>query len=75
MTNKLREAGEAALYEFRNAEWNGWNPIIKKLEGELAEAVEKERERCALVCERKIDAPAGTYQILMAAAAAIRRGE
>jgi predicted Zn-dependent protease len=41
----------------------------------LAEAVGKERERCALVCERKIDAPAGTYQILMAAAAAIRKGE
>ena len=34
-----------------------------------------ERERCALVCERKIDAPVGTYQILMAAAAAIRKGE
>jgi len=42
---------------------------------ELAEAVAKERERCAKVCERKIDAPAGTYQILMAAAAAIRKGE
>jgi len=42
---------------------------------ELAEAVEKERERCAKVCERNIDAPAGTYQILMAAAAAIRKGE
>jgi hypothetical protein len=37
--------------------------------------VAAERERCALVCERKIDAPAGTYQILMAAAAAIRKGE
>ena len=42
---------------------------------ELAEAVEKERERCALVCERNIDAPAGTYQILMAAAKAIRKGD
>ena len=42
---------------------------------ELAEAVAKERERCALVCERKIVAPAGTYQILMAAAAAIRKVE
>ena len=42
---------------------------------ELAEAVTKERERCALVCERKIVAPVGTYQILMAAAAAIRKGE
>ena len=41
----------------------------------LAEAVTKERERCAKVCERNIDAPAGTYQILMAAAAAIRKGE
>jgi hypothetical protein len=42
---------------------------------ELAEAVEKERERCALVCERSVTAPAGTYQILMAAAKAIRKGE
>ena len=41
----------------------------------LAEVKAKERERCALVCERKIVAPAGTYQILMAAAAAIRKGE
>ena len=41
----------------------------------LAEVKAKERERCALVCERKIDAPVGTYQILMAAAAAIRKGE
>jgi len=40
-----------------------------------AAGVAAERERCALVCERKIDAPAGTYQILMAAAAAIRKGE
>ena len=37
--------------------------------------VAAERERCALVCERKIDAPAGTYQILMAAAKEIRKGE
>lgn len=42
---------------------------------ELADAVAKERERCARVCERKIVAPAGTYQILMAAADAIRKGE
>ena len=42
---------------------------------ELAEAVAKERERCANVCERNIDAPAGTYQILMAAAKEIRKGE
>jgi predicted hydrolase (HD superfamily) len=40
-----------------------------------AAGVAKERERCALVCERNIDAPAGTYQILMAAAAKIRKGE
>jgi len=33
--------------------------------------VASERERCALVCERNIDAPAGTYQILMAAAKVI----
>ena len=37
MSDKLREAAQAALYEFRNAEWDGWNPIIKKLEAALAE--------------------------------------
>lgn len=42
---------------------------------ELAEAVAKERERCAKVCERSVTAPAGTYQILMAAATKIRKGE
>ena len=42
---------------------------------ELAEAIADERERCALVCERNIVAPAGTYQILMAAAKEIRKGE
>ncbi len=46
-----------------------------RLERELAEAVEKERERCALVCERSVTAPSGTYQILMAAAKEIRKGE
>tara|TARA_R110000868_G_scaffold329354_1_gene590202 strand:+ start:233 stop:403 length:171 start_codon:yes stop_codon:yes gene_type:complete len=40
-----------------------------------AAGVAAERERCAKVCERNIDAPAGTYQILMAAADAIRKGE
>jgi len=49
--------------------------LCKELERQVAEAVASERERCALVCERKIDAPAGTYQILMAAAKAIRKGE
>jgi hypothetical protein len=36
MSDNLRAAAQAALYEFRNAEWNGWNPIIKKLEAALA---------------------------------------
>jgi hypothetical protein len=58
--------------EYAETELRYWS---KKLECELAEAVGKERERCALVCERNIDAPAGTYQILMAAAAKIRKGE
>jgi hypothetical protein len=49
--------------------------FARQLERELADAVAKERERCALVCERNIDAPAGTYQILMAAAKEIRKGE
>jgi len=58
--------------EYCETELQYW---AEQLERELAEAVAKERERCALVCERNIDAPAGTYQILMAAAAAIRKGE
>jgi len=37
--------------------------------------VAAERERCALVCERSVTAPSGTYQILMAAATKIRKGE
>jgi hypothetical protein len=37
--------------------------------------VAAERERCALVCERSVTAPAGTYQILIAAAKAIRKEE
>ena len=48
---------------------------VSQLERDLAEAIAKERERCAKVCERNIDAPAGTYQILMAAAKEIRKGE
>ena len=48
---------------------------IDQLKSELAKAVAAERERCAKVCERNIVAPAGTYQILMAAADAIRKGE
>jgi len=50
-------------------------PIDERLERFANLVIAAERERCALVCERKIDAPAGTYQILMAAAAAIRKGE
>ena len=46
-----------------------------RLERELAGAVAAERERCAKVCERSVTAPAGTYQILMAAAKEIRKGE
>ena len=49
--------------------------LLADAKTELAEAVAAERERCAKVCERNIDAPAGTYQILMAAADAIRKGE
>ena len=48
---------------------------VIELQDELADAVAKERERCAKVCERKIDAPAGFYQIVMAAATKIRKGE
>ena len=47
---------------------------------ETLEAVAAERERCALICEKKIVEPTGTYQIvryqiLMAAAKEIRKGE
>lgn len=53
---------------------------LAEAKSELAEAIAKERERCALVCERKIIEPTGTYQIvryqiLMAAAKEIRKGE
>ena len=42
---------------------------------ELAEAVTKERERCARVCEARAGHNSmGAYQILMAAADAIRYG-
>ena len=58
--------------EYAEDELREWS---KKLERELAEAVAKERERCAKVCERKIDAPADFYQIVMAAATKIRKGE
>ena len=63
---------DALGLEYCETELRYWS---KKLECELAEAVEKERERCALVCERSVTAPAGTYQILMAAAKEIRKGE
>ena len=49
--------------------------LLAEAKTELAEVKAKERERCALVCVREIDAPAGMYQILMSAAAAIRKGE
>ena len=43
---------------------------------ELAEAIAKERERCAKVCEGRAGPNSmGAYQILMSAADAIRRGE
>ena len=49
---------------------------VIKLQGELAEAVAKERERCALVCEGRAGHNSmGAYQILMSAADAIRKGE
>jgi len=58
--------------EYCETELQYW---AEQLERELAEAVAKERERCALVCERSVTAPSGTYQILMAAATKIRKGE
>ena len=55
--------------------FNPWSVSQEALKRFAAFVIAKERERCALVCERKIVAPAGTYQILMAAADAIRKGE
>ena len=50
---------------------------VEQLERELAEAQAEivRLKACALVCERKIYDPAGFYQIVMAAAAKIRKGE
>ena len=55
--------------------FNPWSVSQEALKRFAAFVIAKERERCAKVCERNIDAPAGTYQILMAAADAIRKGE
>lgn len=68
--SKITDVGAAYSFQFERMESR-----IDQLERELAEAVAAERERCAKVCERNIDAPAGTYQILMAAAKEIRKGE
>ena len=49
--------------------------VARDLERELSEAVAKERERCAKVCEGRAGPNSmGAYEILMAAAAAIRKG-
>jgi len=50
---------------------------IEVLERKLADAVAKERERCAKVCEERFAGhnSMGAYHILMSAAAAIRKGE
>ena len=70
-------AREAGLGEHTNYEreqiWELKN--VEELKRFAALVIAAERERCAKVCERNIDAPAGTYQILMAAADAIRKGE
>mgnify|MGYP003649143815 CR=1 FL=1 len=48
----------------------------EQLERELVAAVAKERERCARVCEGRAGPNSmGAYEILMAAAEAIRKGE
>jgi Ni,Fe-hydrogenase I small subunit len=64
---------DALGLEYCETELRYWS---EKLECELSEAVEKERERCALVCEGRAGHNSmGAYQILMAAAAEIRKGE
>ena len=74
MVGLAREAGlgEHTNYE-REQIWELKN--VEELKRFAALVIAAERERCAKVCERNIDAPAGTYQILMAAADAIRKGE
>ena len=74
MIAMAREAGlgEHTNYEYEQI-WELKN--VEALERFAALVAAEERERCALVCERNIDAPAGTYQILMAAAKEIRKGD
>ena len=51
---------------------------VEQLERELAEAVAKERERCAIVCEEMANSRyqlKESIEILTSAADAIRKGE
>ena len=62
MTDKLRAAAKAALYEFRNAEWDGWNPIIKKLEAALAESTVQDSLTVAKPVAWMSDSDVGFYK-------------
>jgi hypothetical protein len=56
--------------------WDGALATVQQLERELAEAVAKERERCARVCEERGSFNSVyAHHILTGAAAAIRKGE
>jgi hypothetical protein len=64
---------EALGLEYCETELREWS---KKLERELAEAVAKERERCARVCEERGSFNSMyAHHILTGAAEAIRKGE
>ena len=75
-------AREAGLGEHTNFEYEQiWElKNVEAIERFAALVTAAERERCALICEKKIVKPTGTYQIvryqiLMAAAKEIRKGE
>jgi len=74
------------LYEQETACADGFCPIcataeivrLTKLQDELAEAVAKERERCARVCEEMANSRyqlKESIEIMLACADAIRKGE
>lgn len=72
--SKITDLGAALDPQFERV--SDTETVLKEFyDKAYAAGVAAERERCALVCERNINAPAGTYQILIAAAKEIRTGE
>ena len=77
--SEIKDVGAAYDKQFERV--NDTETMLREFyDKAYATGVTAERERCALICEKKIAEPTGTYQIvryqiLMAAAAAIRKGE